>query len=141
VVDLARFLTYVGRVNAASTRRAALVAALLGLLAFLGGAAVAAPAGASSAVSSHDATNIATRFAAPSSTVGDEARSTQPSAARTTGHDRTPTPYPAGWAVAAALLLLAAAALALGVRRACRRSIPTAWRRALAARAPPALGL
>ena len=32
-------------------------------------------------------------------------------------------------------------ALALGVRRACRRSTATAWRRALAARAPPALAL
>ena len=117
------------------------MAALLGLLAFLGGAAIPAHAGTPLASYTHDVATAGTRLAAPASTVGDDARSAQPTAARTSGHDRTPTPYPVGSAVAAALLLLAAAALALGVRRACRRSTATAWRRVLAARAPPALAL
>ena len=117
------------------------MAALLGLLAFLGGSAVPAHAGAALASYAHPASAGQPELAVPLSTLGDDARSTHPSAARVAAQDRTPTAHPAGWADAAALLLLAAAALALGVRRACRRPVRTSWRRALAARAPPALAL
>jgi hypothetical protein len=122
-------------------RRAALVAAVLGVLAFLGGAAVPAHVDASVARTAAAVTADPAHLAAPTSTVGDVVRGTQPAVARTTGHDRSAAPYPATSAVAAVLLLLAAAALALGVLRACRRTSPTAWRRVLAARAPPALSV
>ena len=127
----------------ATGRRAAIVAAFVGLLAVL----VTAPAAASAlAVDDRAASSFvasvggATAASSPSSgTVSDGVRSTHPAAARTAGADRAPASHAGGWAVAALLLLLAALALAVGVRRAASVARPAHWRPAAAPRAPPAL--
>jgi hypothetical protein len=126
----------------ATGRRAALVAAFVGLLAALVSTS-AAPSAlvldqlTSTVVASLGGTNSASSPA--SGTVSDGVRSTHAAAARTTGTDRAPASHAGGWAVAATLLLLAALALTVGVRRAATAARPALWRPAAAPRAPPAL--
>lgn len=121
------------------------MAALLGLLAFLGGATVPAAATGGVATPSSSSRNAVlgdlVQAVGPTSTVGGTARAPQPAAVRTTAHDRSTATYPGGWALGAALLLLAGLCLVTAVRRSCRPTTPTAWRRGLASRAPPALAL
>ena len=144
MVDPARILTYVGGVNASNGRRAALVAALLGLLAFLGGATLPVAhglPGTSAPTTAAAHLGDAAQASVPTPTVGGSVRAAHPTAARTTTQDRGPAPYPGVWAVPALLLLLAGAALSVAVLRSCRRTTSTSWRSRLAARAPPALAL
>lgn len=121
------------------------MAALLGLLAFLGAAAVpAAAAGALVATPSaaHGAVlGDLVQAAGPTSSVGGAARTQQPVAVRTTAHDRTAAAHPGGWALGAALLVLAGLCLVAAVLRSGRRTTLTGWRRSLAPRAPPVLAL
>jgi hypothetical protein len=129
----------------ATGRRAALVAAFVGLLLTLtSGSATAAVAparhllsGAASGAAVPDATSA---ISTPSTgVVSDGVRPARSATARTSGLDRAPESQSGGWAVMAWLLVLAAGARSLGLRHAAGSPPRTAWRRATAPRAPPAL--
>ena len=124
----------------ATGRRAALVAAMVGLLAALT-AGVVGPAQITTPLAQAAAqlTDAVTLGAPSTGTVGDGVLPAHPAAARSTGSDRAPVQHVAGWALLVLALLLATAALAVGVRRASCRPALQARRRAAAPRAPPAL--
>jgi hypothetical protein len=142
-VGLRPAVTYVDRVMQAAARRAAFVAAVVGLLAALSGtsAATAAPNQLSRAVAAVGATADAAAASARSAGVAsDAARPTSPVATRTSGVDRAPSPH-LGAGVAALLLVLAACLLAVGLRRLQARSLLAGLAGRAAPRAPPVAAL
>jgi hypothetical protein len=118
-------------------RRAAFVAALVGLLAALGGSVPAASAATgivrtSTAVQS-DVTSVSARSTGVAS---DVVRTAAPVAARTTSVDRAHAQH-LGAGLAALLLVLAACLLAVGLRRLHARVLLAELAGRAAPRAPP----
>jgi hypothetical protein len=126
-----------------AARRAAFVAAVVGLLAALSGTS---PTAASlnpvpRAVAAVGATIDAAAASARSTGVAsDAARTTSPVVTRTTGVDRAPSPH-LGAGVAALLLVLAACFLAVGLRRLQARALLAGLAGRAAPRAPPVAAL
>lgn len=125
----------------ATGRRAALVAAFVGLLAALVAGAPGAQVdralvGAAGSALVVDSTTLASPAL---SVVGDALRSTHPAIARTVTTDRSPVAHVGGAAVVPLALLLAVLALALAARRSSWPSRLATWCRSTAPRAPPAL--
>lgn len=124
----------------ATGRRAALVAAFVGLLAALVAGAPGAQVdralvGAAGSALVVDSTTLASPAL---SVVGDALRSTHPAIARTVTTDRSPVAHVGGAAVVPLALLLAVLALALAARRSSWPSRLATWCRSTAPRAPPA---